>query len=80
VHRQAPSLPPPDPPEIWAVEFKEEFRRSAICSVSATIGMNWSIFSAGRPAKRHPRFAKKTVTRPRIALGFVLNKGFPWNG
>jgi hypothetical protein len=31
-----------------------------------TIGINWSIFSAARPTKRHLRFSKKTVTRPRI--------------
>jgi hypothetical protein len=29
-----------DPSEVCALEFKEEFRRSAICSVSATIGIN----------------------------------------
>jgi hypothetical protein len=29
-----------DPSEICAHEFKEEFRRSAICAVSPTIGIN----------------------------------------
>jgi len=29
-----------DPSEICALEFKEEFRRSAICAVSPTIGIN----------------------------------------
>jgi hypothetical protein len=31
------------PSEIRALDFKGEFRRSAICSVSATIGINRSI-------------------------------------
>jgi len=34
-----------DPSEIRAPEFEGEFRRSAISSVSATIGLNWSIFA-----------------------------------
>jgi len=34
----------PDPSEILALEFKGEFRRSAICSVSQTIDIDWSIF------------------------------------
>jgi hypothetical protein len=34
----------PDPSEILALEFKGEFRRSAICSVSQTIDIGWSIF------------------------------------
>jgi hypothetical protein len=29
-----------DQSEIWALDSKQEFRRSAICSVSATIGIN----------------------------------------
>jgi Ankyrin repeats (3 copies) len=33
-----------DTSEIRALDFKGEFRRSAICSVSATIGINRSIF------------------------------------
>jgi hypothetical protein len=39
-----------DPSEILAVEFKGEFRRSAICSVSATIGIDRSIFSGRQPS------------------------------
>jgi hypothetical protein len=35
----------PDPSEICALDFKGQFPRSAISSVSATIGINWSIFS-----------------------------------
>ncbi|MGC2833822.1 MAG: hypothetical protein WA238_06455 [Methylocella sp.] len=34
----------PDPSEIYALDFEEEFRRSAICSVSATIGIDRPIF------------------------------------
>jgi hypothetical protein len=34
----------PDPSEICALDFKEKFRQFAICSVSATIGIDWSIF------------------------------------
>jgi len=30
----------PDPSEVLAPEFKEEFRRSAICSVSKTIDVD----------------------------------------
>jgi hypothetical protein len=33
----------PEPSEICALELKGEFRRFGICSVSATIGINWSI-------------------------------------
>jgi hypothetical protein len=34
----------PDPSEICALDFKGEFRRFGICTVSPTIGINWSIF------------------------------------
>jgi hypothetical protein len=34
----------PDPSEIFALEFKGEFRRFKISSVSATIGIDLSIF------------------------------------
>jgi hypothetical protein len=34
---------PTDPSEIRALEFKAEFRRSAICSLPVTIGIDWSI-------------------------------------
>jgi hypothetical protein len=33
-----------DPSKIRALDFKQEFRRFAICSVSATIGIDRSIF------------------------------------
>jgi hypothetical protein len=32
-----------DPSKICALEFKGEFRRFGICSVSVTIGVDWSI-------------------------------------
>jgi hypothetical protein len=35
---------PFDPSEIRALDFKHEFRPSAICSVSATIGIDQPIF------------------------------------
>ena len=37
-----------DPSEICALDFKQQLRRSTICSVSATIGINRSIFSDSR--------------------------------
>jgi hypothetical protein len=33
-----------DPSEICALDFKENFRRFAIWSISPTIGIDWSIF------------------------------------
>src|ERR1700746_2293054 len=38
-----------DPSEICALEFKGEFRRFAICSVSGTIGINRPIFDIRNP-------------------------------
>jgi hypothetical protein len=32
-----------DPSEIRALDFKDEFRQFAICPVSATIDVDWSI-------------------------------------
>jgi hypothetical protein len=37
-----------DPSKILAFDFKEELRRSAICSVSATISIDWSILGIFR--------------------------------
>jgi len=52
----------PDPSEILALEFKEEFRRSAMRSVSATIDIDCSIlfktFHEGSVAS----LAQKTVS------------------
>jgi hypothetical protein len=47
-----------DPSEIRALDFKQEFRRSAICSVSATIGVDRSIFSVRRYAPPSTRRQK----------------------
>jgi hypothetical protein len=45
---------PPDPSEICALDFKREFRRSAISSVSATIDIDWSIFDIRRDRGDQP--------------------------
>jgi hypothetical protein len=34
----------PNPPEICAFDFKGEFRQFGICSISSTIGIDWSIY------------------------------------
>jgi hypothetical protein len=49
----------PDPSEIPALDFKEEFRRSAICSISATIGIDRSIFLK---SPMTPASSEKTVS------------------
>jgi hypothetical protein len=52
-----------NPSEICALDFKGEFRRSAISSVPATIGIDWSIFS-NLLSKRQPGATwKNTVSR-----------------
>jgi hypothetical protein len=79
-----------DPSEICALEFKEEFRRSAICSVSATIGINrfdsahpTDNVAIGSPAENTVRLAialeaneewPLTVTTSR-----AVNRGLPWH-
>ncbi|MGB6549199.1 MAG: hypothetical protein WBF24_10285, partial [Xanthobacteraceae bacterium] len=35
----------PNPSEIFALDFKREFRRFKICSVSATIDIDWLMFA-----------------------------------
>src|ERR1700730_5952076 len=57
--------PPANPPYELLIS-NGNFRRSAVRSVSVTIGVYRSIFPAGRPTKRHRASQKKTVTRPRI--------------
>ena len=39
----------PGPSEIRALDFKRKFRRSPICSISVTIGIDWLIFQVHRP-------------------------------
>jgi hypothetical protein len=51
-----------DPSGIRALEFKREFRRSAISSVSATIDVDWSIFGIRHPDRRSASLQKNTVS------------------
>jgi len=51
-----------DPSEIRALDFKHEFRRSAICSVSDTIGIDRPILGIFREDRGHQLRAKKTVS------------------
>jgi hypothetical protein len=51
----------PDPPKICALDFKREFAPFAISSVSATIGIDWSIF--GSPPARTAA-SRLSVKRP----------------
>jgi hypothetical protein len=48
-----------DPSQRSALDFKREFRRSAICSVSATIGIDRSIFGAAFPVSKEQQCAKR---------------------
>jgi hypothetical protein len=52
-----------DPSEICALEFKGEIRRLGVCSVSATIGIDRSIFSPKARKLIYAGTLKKTVTR-----------------
>src|SRR5258705_4981909 len=52
----------PDPSEIFALEFKGEFRRSAICSVSQTIDIDWSIILGVLRKSGVSSLPKKTVS------------------
>jgi hypothetical protein len=51
-----------DPSEICTLDFKAEFRRSAICSVSATIDIARSIFHEILGEGRVSSLPKKTVS------------------
>jgi hypothetical protein len=51
-----------DPSEICALDFKREFRRSAISSVSPTIGTNWSILVSSCHCDRIKPNRKNTVS------------------
>jgi hypothetical protein len=55
----------PDPSEICALDFKQEFRRFAIPSVSATIGIDRPIFRAPLAPSINHRRRQKTVTAGR---------------
>src|ERR1700730_12831956 len=52
------------PSEIRALDFKGEFRRSAICSVSATIGINRSIPGVSTGAHLFARASPSRVRSP----------------
>jgi len=54
-----------DPSEISALEFKGEFRRFRICSVSTTIGIDRLIFGAAFPASNKQQCAKRPSPRYR---------------
>jgi hypothetical protein len=51
----------PDPSEICALEFKGEFCRFGICTVSATIDINWSIFDISSGISFVSLLAENTV-------------------
>jgi hypothetical protein len=56
-----------DPSEIFALEFKGEFRQIGICSVSTIIGIDWSIFEVCKKnditgvAQKRPAAMTKSV-------------------
>ncbi len=65
-----------DPSENQVLDFKHEFRRSAIGSISATIDSNRSIFSNSSSRQGTTRHRKDTVSfgtnlRPNAAPGFM---------
>jgi hypothetical protein len=53
--------------EIYALEFKGQFRPSAICSVSATIGIDWSI------PYRSPRAVTQLQSKKTVSGGAKLD-------
>jgi hypothetical protein len=55
-----------DPSDIRALDFKGEFRRSAICSPSATIANQWVDYSTATTPAQHPLNGKK-YRQPRRA-------------
>ena len=73
--REAPC---PGPSEIRALDFKREFPRSAICSISASIDSNRSIFSLRPPPASYRRFQKRPSAAERVTLkAAVLSSGDP---
>jgi hypothetical protein len=62
----------PDPSEICALDFEEEFRRSAICSVSATIGIDWPIFHIACKERPEDLRGKYRQRRSQPSYGFLL--------
>ena len=62
------------PSEIRALDFKGEFRRSAICSVSATIGINRSIPDVSTGAHLFARMSKYRRSLSVVSL-FAIDLG-----
>src|SRR5258708_714415 len=62
----------PDPSEIPALEFKGEFRRSEICSVSQTIDIDWSIFLGVLRKSGVSSLPKKTVSDREVRRPSVM--------
>src|ERR1700730_6523790 len=62
------------PSEIRALDFKGEFRRSAICSVSATIGINRSIPDVSTGAHLLARMSKYRRSLSGVSL-FAIDLG-----
>jgi hypothetical protein len=65
-----------DPSEICALECKGEFRRCETSSVSATIGINWSIFGIRRICPAVLPAMRKTPSGPlsdHVAVPNLLN-------
>jgi len=56
-----------DPSEICAIDFKNEFRRSAICLVSAAIGIDWPICDLR--SDRPPSAPRQKTPSPGASLG-----------
>jgi hypothetical protein len=54
----------PDPSEICALDFKQEFPRFSNLPVPATIGINRSIFPNASSIRSELSPGKKTVTAP----------------
>jgi hypothetical protein len=77
-----------DPSEICALEFKEKFRRSAICAVSPTIDRFDSAHptdnvTIGSPAENTVRLTialEADEERPLAVITWrAVNRGLPWH-
>jgi hypothetical protein len=66
---------PLDPSEICALDFKHEFRPSAICSVSATIGIDQTIFEIFDESGYSAAPQKSTVMHPCLVAHQQAPKG-----
>jgi hypothetical protein len=71
---------PADPSEICALDFKQEFARFPISSVSATIGIDRSIFAISGPPTPHWLAGEKyrhrrSERRPSAKMGTPVTSG-----